>query len=248
MKHSARRINEGYLKMYTPDGHYIWVNQDRDIADNKKESPPSTARAEDDAYRTCETPQAGPDSYKPERIPAALSMVYRSIQREVSTEVMEDMKPYIVEHNELKLIGIPCISLQDMSGKYHHAKEALLSSAKHLPSVKNPSVHYGIWPQASTQRQSDMHAYILCMEVESFHGVPEWYFQTILPPQTCVVVPNRNGDFQAASEAVEQFLHKSRLQVGADDRKYTICERYNYEGEGFSRYSLPIQSGLEDSP
>jgi len=187
----------------------------------------------------------GPDSYKPERVPAALSIVYRSIQREVSTEAMEDMKPYIVKHDELNLIGIPCISLQDMSGKYRHAKEALLSSAKHLPSVKNPSVHYGIWPKASTQQQSDMHAYILCVEVDSFKDVPEWYFRTTLPPQTCVVVPNRDGDFDAASQAVEHYLSEARLETGADDRKYIICERYSYEKEGFSRYSLPIHSGLE---
>ncbi len=156
------------------------------------------------------------------------------------------MKSQIVEHGELKLIGIPCISLKDMSGKYQHAKEALLSSTKHLPSVNNSSVHFGIWPEASTQHQSDMHAYILCVEVDSFDGIPEWYFKTALPPQRCVVVANKEGDFDAASRLVDQYVSDNGLVVGADNRKYTICERYNYNGEGFARYSLPIQSIKED--
>jgi hypothetical protein len=156
--------------------------------------------------------------------------------------IIEDMKPYIAEHGELKLIGIPCISLNDMGGKYHHAKEALLSSTKHLPSVKNHSIHYGIWPQVPTQSHSEMHAYILCVEVETFDGIPEWYFRTTLPPQHCVVVADKNGNFEAAGQVAEQYVKDNGLTVGIDERKYTICERYNYEGEGFARYSLPIQT------
>lgn len=186
------------------------------------------------------------DSYMPERVPTALRVLQKQPKSEVQTMIVEDMKPQIVEHSELKLIGIPCISLNDMSGKYHHAKEALVSSTKHLPSVKNPSIQYGIWPQVPTQQQSDMHAYILSVEVESFDGIPEWYFRTTLPPQKCVVVSNKNGDFDAASHVVDQYISDNGITVGADDRKYVICERYSYEGEGFARYSLPIQSTGEN--
>lgn len=189
-----------------------------------------------------------PDSYKPERVPAALKVLRQQPKSEVQVMAVEDMKPYIVEHSELKLIGIPCISLKDMGGKYHHAKEALLSSTKHLPSVKNPSVHFGIWPEVPTQQQSDMHAYILCVEVDSFEGVPEWYFKTTLPPQKCVVVSNKNGDFDVASHVVDQYIGDNGIIVGAIDRKYVICERYNYEGEGFARYSLPILDNQVDAP
>jgi len=158
--------------------------------------------------------------------------------------IMQDMVPQIVEHGEMKLIGIPCISLNDMGGKYQHAKEGLLSSTKYFDAVKRPSIHYGIWPEAPTQRQSDRHAYILCVEVESFEGIPEWYFKTTLPPQRCVVVANKDGDFDAASRAVDRYVRDNGLTVGSGDRKYVICERYDYEGEGcgFARYSLPIQS------
>lgn len=203
-------------------------------------------RTDDDLYWPNGISQACSDSYKPERVSAALRVLHQQSKSEVLTKVMEDMKPHIVEHVELKLIGIPCISLKDMSGKYHHAKEALLSSTKHLLSVKNPSIHFGIWPEVPTQQQSDMHAYILCVEVDSFDGVPEWYFRTTLPYQKCVVVSNKNGDFNAASHAIDQYISDNGIKVGANDRKYVICERYNYEGEGFARYSLPIQTILED--
>ncbi|MDU5145544.1 MAG: hypothetical protein E6230_25560 [Paenibacillus dendritiformis] len=57
---------------------------------------------------------------------------------------LPNMEPVVVRHEELKLIGIPCISLQDMSSKYRHAKEGLLSSTKHFPQVVNQRVHYGM--------------------------------------------------------------------------------------------------------
>jgi hypothetical protein len=177
------------------------------------------------------------EGYRPRNIPQALKVIQG---RMVPQSEVEEMKPYIVEHSELNLIGIPCISLKDMSGKYHHAKEALLSSTKHLPSVKNPSIQFGIWPEALTQQQSDMHAYILCVEVESFDGIPEWYFRTTMSPQKCVVVSNKSGDFDVASRTIDQYINDNRIRVDAKDRKYIICERYNYEGEGFLRYSLPI--------
>lgn len=205
-------------------------------------------RTDDDMYRSKGIPQTCPDSYKPERVPVALKVLYQQSKSEVLTKVVEDMIPKIVEHSEMNLIGIPCISLKDMSGKYHHAKEALMSSTKYLPSVKNSSVHFGIWPEVPTQQQSDMHAYILCVEVDSFDGVPEWYFRTTLSSQKCVVVSNKNGDFDAASHAVDQYISDNGIAVGTNDRRYVICERYNYEGEGFARYSLPIQTIPEDQP
>lgn len=184
---------------------------------------------------------ARPDGYRPTRVPAALKVVHRQIPRNEAKR-MEEMVPHIVEHGEMKLIGIPCISLNDMSGKYRHAKEGLLSSTKYFDTVKNPSIHYGIWPEAPTQRQSDRHAYILCVEVESFDGIPEWYFKTTLPPQQCVVVANKDGDFDAASRAVDEYVRDNGLTIGAGDRKYVICERYDddREGYGFARYSQPI--------
>jgi Bacterial transcription activator, effector binding domain. len=187
---------------------------------------------------------ARPGGYKPERVPAAFKVIHQRTNSEAN--IVEDMKPRIVEHGELKLIGIPCISLKEMSGKYHHAKEALLSSAKYFPSVKNPSVQFGIWPEVPTQAEADRHAYILCVEAESFDGIPEWYFRTVLPAQRCVVVPNKDGDFEAAGQAIDRFVEEKGLVVGSGGRSYVICERYDYEAEGFSRYSLPIQSPKEE--
>ncbi|SDW21036.1 effector binding domain-containing protein [Paenibacillus sp. CF384] len=178
------------------------------------------------------------DGYKPERVPAALKLMKGQF-KEGNTK-LEDMKPVIVEHGEMKLIGIPCISLNDMSGKYHHAKEGLLSSTKYFPAVRNHSVHYGIWPVTPSQSESDQHAYILCVEVDSLDDIPEWYFKSTLPPQRCVVVPNESGNYDAACQVVDQYVADNGLVVDASGRKYTICERYNYEGEGFAKYSLPI--------
>ncbi|WP_255570181.1 hypothetical protein [Cohnella sp. CFH 77786] len=78
------------------------------------------------------------------------------------------------------------------------------------------------------------------MEVESFDGVPESYFKTSLSPQKCVVVANQEGNFDAAGQVIDRYISENGWVVGASDRKYTICERYNYEGKGFARYSLPI--------
>lgn len=186
------------------------------------------------------------ENYQPQHVPQAFKVINGKHQTKLEVEKMEDMKPRVVEHGELKLIGIPCVSLKDMGGKYRHAKEGLLSSTKHFPFVKNPSVHYGIWPEAPTQSESDLHAYILCVEVDAFDGVPEWYFKTTLPPQKCVVVPNKDGDYDAACRVVDQYVSDNGLIVGAQERKYVICEKYDYEGEGFAKYSLPIQGTREE--
>lgn len=50
------------------------------------------------------------------------------------TNRLPEMTPVIMEHEQLLLIGIPCIGLNDMGGKYHHAKDALLALA---PSLQN---------------------------------------------------------------------------------------------------------------
>jgi predicted transcriptional regulator YdeE len=156
------------------------------------------------------------------------------------TTNLPDMQPVIVEHKELKLVGISCISLTEMSSKYHNAKEGLLSSTKYLPHVVNHQVHYGMWPQTETQNNPETHAYILCVEVESFEGIPEWYVKLSVPPQQCVVVASYSGDFDAAGKVIDAYLKEKNLSVSSDNCKYTICERYSYDGEGFSRYSLPI--------
>ncbi len=153
---------------------------------------------------------------------------------------LHDMQPVIVEHNDLKLIGIPCISLNQMGSKYQNAKEGLLSSTKYLPQVINPSIHYGVCPQVSSQNNPETHAYVLCVEVESFEGIPEWYLRITLSKQKCVVVANNNGDFDLAGEEIDRYINDNNLKIDSEGRKYTIGERYNYNGEGFSRYSLPI--------
>ncbi|MFC5469510.1 hypothetical protein ACFPPD_12325 [Cohnella suwonensis] len=70
----------------------------------------------------------------------------------------------------------------------------------------------------------------------------EWYFKTTLPPQKCVVVPNKRGDYDAACRVVDQYVSDNGIILDTNERKYIICERYNYEGEGFAKYSLPIRT------
>jgi hypothetical protein len=151
------------------------------------------------------------------------------------------MSVKVIEHKEMKLIGIPCVSLREMKSKYQNAKEGLLSASKHLPNIINRQIHYGIWPQLESQNNSETHVYILCVEVETFEGIPEWFFKTTLKRQQCVVA-NDNSDrcFDAAGEKITDYMRKHRLEVSAEGHSYTICERYSYEEEGYSRYSLPI--------
>lgn len=151
-----------------------------------------------------------------------------------------NMKPGIIEHDELKLIGIPCISLHNMGNKYQNAKEGLLSSTKYFSQVINHQIHYGMWPTDTSQNNPERHAYILCVEVSTFEGIPEWYIKLSLPKQKCVVVANKQGDFDAASQLIDSYIKDNGITVSAEGRKYIICEKYNYEGEGFSRYSLPV--------
>ncbi|GAA0342610.1 hypothetical protein GCM10008967_36310 [Bacillus carboniphilus] len=151
------------------------------------------------------------------------------------------MSVNVVKHEELKLIGIPCVSLKEMATKYKNAKEGLLSATKHMENIINPNIHYGIWPTSEVQKNPDTHVYILCVEVSTFDGVPEWFFKTTLAPQECIVaVDNSDRCFDNAGEKIQQFKEENQVQVSAEERTYTICEKYEYEGEGYSRYSLPI--------
>jgi hypothetical protein len=150
--------------------------------------------------------------------------------------------PCIVSHAELKLIGIPCCALENMSAKYQHAKAALLGLANHMSQIKNPTVHYGLWQNdEALQRNAPTHVYILCVEVDTFDGIPDWFFRTILPPQRCVVAPNAAGNFQAATDAVKLYLAEHELGESLSDRPYFICERYTYGGDEYARYSLPLE-------
>lgn len=153
---------------------------------------------------------------------------------------LPNMEAVILKYQETKLIGIPCIGLKDMSKKYHSAKESLFLSTQYFPQVINHRIHYGMWPQVESQNNPDRHAYILCVEVNDFNGIPEWYIKLTIPPQRCVVVANDSGDFDAAGNVIESYIKENNLAVSGEGYRYTICERYNYDGEGFSRYSLPI--------
>ena len=153
---------------------------------------------------------------------------------------LPNMKPVILEHKDMKLIGIPCISLKDMSSKYNNAKESLFSSTKYLPQVLNHRIHYGMWVNSEIQNNPERHVYILCVEVNTFDGIPDWYMKLSVPAQKCVVVANENGDFDAASKVVDEFVKENQLILSCEDRDFIVCERYSYDGEGFSRYSLPI--------
>lgn len=160
---------------------------------------------------------------------------------------LPDLIPVIMEHNEMKLIGIPCISLKEIGQKYQHAKEGLLSSSKYLSQVINPQIHYGMWPQVESQNIPDTFAYILCVEVNSFDSIPEWFIKLTVPSQRCVAVASYEGNFDAAGEVIDKYIREHQLTVSEVGREYTICERYNYDAEGFSRYSLPIvDTSMED--
>ncbi|OEH91162.1 hypothetical protein BFG57_07185 [Bacillus solimangrovi] len=152
------------------------------------------------------------------------------------------MKPTIVEHKQLHLIGIPCVSLNSMKSKFENAKESLFSIAKYLPGVVNERVHYGIWPVSDSQDNPDTHVYILCVEVESFDNVPDWFTKITLPKQRCVVVTNDDHNFNVAGEALHSYIERNNLKVSSNGLQYRICEKYNHDGEGYSRYTLPILS------
>lgn len=156
--------------------------------------------------------------------------------------MLPEMQAEIVAHGELKLIGIPCIGLNDMGSKYRAAKESLLGLAAHMPQIVNASVQYGMWPHGASQQVRETHVYILCVEVSTFDGVPEWFVRMTVPPQRCVAVASKDGDYDGAGRVIDAYLAESGLRVDAQGRSYTICERYRYNAEGFARYSLPIVS------
>ncbi|WP_199621186.1 effector binding domain-containing protein [Paenibacillus alkalitolerans] len=157
--------------------------------------------------------------------------------------MLENMKPYIVKHDEMKLIGIPCIGLNEMGSKYRHAKEGLLSASKYLPNVVNRNVHYGVCPQTESQDNPETHAYLLCVEVDSFEGIPEWFFKTVLPQREYVAVANNEGNWDEAGSIIDRYVQEKGLKIGAGSALYIIGERYRYEEEGFARYA-PIVPGV----
>ncbi|WP_449620033.1 hypothetical protein [Robertmurraya sp. Marseille-Q9965] len=77
-------------------------------------------------------------------------------------------------------------------------------------------------------------------EVNTFEGIPDWYVRVKIPAQECIVVANDDEDFEAASKVVEDYVEALAFHLSAEGRDYLICERYNYTGEGFARYSLLI--------
>ncbi|CAG7637088.1 effector binding domain-containing protein [Paenibacillus allorhizosphaerae] len=156
------------------------------------------------------------------------------------TTFLRDLEAQVIEHDELKLIGIPCIGLNDMPSKYRLAKDSLLGLAAHMPQIVDASVQYGMWPQVPGQNVSDTHAYILCVEVSTFDSVPEWFVRMTVPAQRCVVAASYEGDFDRAGRVIDAYIAEKGLTVGKQGRQYTICERYRYNAEGFARYSLPI--------
>lgn len=53
---------------------------------------------------------------------------------------LPEMEAKIVEHGELKLVGIPCIGLKDKSSKCHCAKDSLLGLSTYMPQIVDASV------------------------------------------------------------------------------------------------------------
>ncbi|MBB3110186.1 hypothetical protein FHS18_002253 [Paenibacillus phyllosphaerae] len=157
---------------------------------------------------------------------------------------LPDLEPRLIEHGELKLIGIPCIGLDQMGAKFELAKRSLLDLHDHLTQIIHPRIHYGVWPQAAGQELPASHAYLLCVEVSTFDQVPEWFVRITLPPQHCVAAASMEGDFDAASRVIDAYLSEHGIRTEGQDRPYVICERYRYDAEGFARYSLPLQDSV----
>ncbi|SFS56333.1 AraC family transcriptional regulator [Paenibacillus sp. BC26] len=160
--------------------------------------------------------------------------------RQLNISVLPEKRAQLVGHAEMKLIGIPCIGLQDMGSKFRHAKESLLGLAAHMPQIMDASVQYGMWPQAAEQDVPNTHAYLLSVEVTTFEGIPEWFARMTVPAQSCVVAASQDGDFEGAGEIIDAFIATNALQPDPQPRDYIICERYRYNAEGFARYSYPI--------
>lgn len=145
----------------------------------------------------------------------------------------------IVEHGEMKLIGLACVGLNEMGSKYQAAKDGLLSASKHLPNLVEPTLHYGLWSSSPTQDNPDLHVFILCTEVSSFDGIPEWFLTFNLPPQKSVIA--EGGDWETANQAIGEYLKQHELQTDVGGRPFVISERYNHASDnGYAQYSRPL--------
>jgi hypothetical protein len=161
-----------------------------------------------------------------------------------ANSVAREPKVGVVEHEEMKLIGIPCVGLDDAPDKHRCARNGLLAATKHLPGVKNRQVHVELWPTAPTQANADTHAFIECCEVDSFDGLPDWFLKVTLPPQRCVVAAGfeaSRAGFAEASAAVNQYLADHGLSTDESGRAYVICEVYDLAGNTLARYSPPLR-------
>src|SRR5690554_1108123 len=96
---------------------------------------------------------------------------YLTSEKEGVGEMVAEQTVGIVELGEMHLIGLPCVGLEDMGGKYQSAKSGLMSASKHLPGVTNSQVHWGLWPVDASQGHPDTHVFIACIEVESFEDI-----------------------------------------------------------------------------
>jgi hypothetical protein len=143
----------------------------------------------------------------------------------------------------MKLMGIPCVGLEDARTKYRCARDGLLSATKHVTGVKNRQMHVEVWPTARTQEDKDTHVFIECCEVDSFDGIPDWFLKIALPPQRCVVAAGFEASetgFAAASQAVNEYLGAHRLKAGGSGRQFIIGEVYDLEDNTLARYSPPL--------
>ena len=77
-----------------------------------------------------------------------------------------------------------------------------------------------MWVNSEIQKNPERHVYILCVEVSTFNGIPDWYMKLTVPDQKCVVVANEKGDFNAASEAVDEYVKANHFKVSSEGRDY----------------------------
>ena len=155
---------------------------------------------------------------------------------------MSEYRGEVVNVSELKLVGIPCVGLKDMGQKYAVAKESLFKAMEHMGVWRNRHLHYGVWPRSASQKNNDTHTYIVCVEVESFDGVPEWYVKLTLPAQryaTICDVPAAKA--MEAYEAIEDYKHSEGL-YDADGIRYCITDFYDARKPG----TFSVYSAIED--
>jgi predicted transcriptional regulator YdeE len=155
------------------------------------------------------------------------------------SEQIAQLTVSIVEHGEKKLIGLASVGLNEMGSKFQCVKDGLLSASKHLPHIVEPNIHYALWSNSPSQDNPDTHVYILCTEVSSFEGIPDWFLKFTLPPQKSVVA--EGGNWETADRAIGDYLRENKLETDVSGRKYVICERYNHNSEnGYAQYSRPL--------